>query len=155
MLQLGKNSQNFTLDATQLLATPLEQLFTFFADAKNLEQLTPSFLSFQILTPPPIEMKLGALIDYRIKLRIIPMTWRTLISAWEPPLRFVDEQLKGPYTLWRHEHRFEAMGARTLVTDHVDYKVFGGSVVNALFVRPDLERIFRFRQEEMAKRFGS
>jgi ligand-binding SRPBCC domain-containing protein len=154
MLQLGKNSQNFTLDATQLLATPLEQLFTFFADAKNLEQLTPSFLSFRILTPPPIEMRVGTLIDYRIKLRIFPMTWRTLISAWEPPLRFVDEQLEGPYSLWRHEHRFEAMGERTLVTDHVDYKVFGGRVVNALFVKPDLQRIFTFRQAEMARRFG-
>ncbi|MDB4973611.1 MAG: hypothetical protein JWN48_1952 [Myxococcaceae bacterium] len=154
MLQFGKTDTNFTLDARQVLHTPLEQLFPFFADAKNLEQLTPPFLSFQILTPPPIDMHVGTLIDYRIKLRIIPLTWRTLISAWEPPDRFIDEQLKGPYTLWRHEHLFEAQGDSTLVIDHVDYKVFGGSLINKLVVQPDLERIFAFRKQELQKRFG-
>ncbi|MDB4985184.1 MAG: hypothetical protein JWN04_362 [Myxococcaceae bacterium] len=153
MLAFGKTAQNFTLDARQLLHTPLDELFPFFADAKNLELLTPSFLSFEILSKPPIDMHVGTLIDYRIKLRIIPMTWRTLISAWEPPHRFVDEQLKGPYTLWRHVHTFEAQGNSTLVIDHIDYKVFGGSLINKLVVQPDLERIFSYRQSEMAKRF--
>jgi len=154
MLEFGRTSENFTLRARQLLHSPLETVFPFFADAANLEQLTPPFLSFQILTKPPIEMKVGALIDYRIKLRIIPLTWRTLISAWEPPHRFIDEQLRGPYTLWRHEHTFEAQGNSTLVIDHVDYKVFGGSPINALLVQPDLQRIFEFRRTELAKRFG-
>ena|ERR1700712_3166990 len=154
MLAFGRTPDHFTLDARQLLHTPLEQLFSFFADAKNLEQLTPSFLSFEILSKPPIDMQVGTLIDYRIKLRIIPLTWRTLISAWEPPHRFVDEQLKGPYTLWRHEHLFESQGSSTLVIDHVDYKVFGGSLINKLVVQPDLERIFSFRRSELAKRFG-
>jgi hypothetical protein len=106
MLRFGANAHNFTLDAEQELGTPLEQLFPFFADAKNLQTLTPAFLSFEIKTPLPIAMREGALIDYRIKLRVLPMTWRTHIAVWEPPLRFVDEQLKGPYSLWRHEHRF-------------------------------------------------
>jgi ligand-binding SRPBCC domain-containing protein len=154
MLQLGQNADNFTLDAQQVLKTPIDELFAFFADAKNLEQLTPPFLSFQILTPPPIAMHAGTLIDYRIKLRVFPMTWRTLISAWEPPHRFIDEQLKGPYTLWRHEHRFEQQGDSTLVIDHVDYRCFGGSLINALVVKPDLQKIFEFRRDELAKRFG-
>lgn len=155
MLTFGSNPSNFTLDARQELAAPLERLFPFFADAKNLELLTPSFLSFQIKTPGPIEMREGALIDYRIKLRVIPMTWRTEITAWQPPHRFVDEQLRGPYQLWRHEHTFEARGERTLVIDHVDYKVPFGRLVNELFVKPDLKRIFAYRQQKMAERFGS
>lgn len=154
MLRFGANAHNFTLDAEQELATPLDRLFPFFADAKNLQTLTPAFLSFEIKTPPPIVMREGALIDYRIKLRVLPMTWRTHIAVWEPPLCFVDEQLKGPYSLWRHEHRFVARGERTLVIDHVDYRVPFGSVVNKLLVQPDLERIFTFRQAKMAELFG-
>lgn len=154
MLKFGKRDGNYTLDAEQELNTPLDSLFPFFADAKNLEELTPPFLRFAIKTPPA-EMREGALIDYRITLRIIPMTWRTLISVWEPPVRFVDEQLRGPYTLWRHEHRFERRGARTLVIDHIDYRVPLGPLVHGLLVKPDLERIFTYRQEKMAALFGT
>lgn len=155
MLTFGSGPSGFTLDAQQLLDTPRDTLFPFFAAAENLEQLTPPFLRFAIQTPPPIVMGEGTLIDYRITLRIFPMTWRTLISAWEPPVRFVDEQVRGPYSLWRHEHRFEARGNQTLVIDHVDYRVLGGRLVNALIVRPDLQSIFRYRQEQMAARFGA
>jgi ligand-binding SRPBCC domain-containing protein len=155
MVTFGASEHNFTLDARQVLNTPINILFPFFADAKNLEVLTPPFLKFEIKTPPPIEMKVGALIDYRITLRVIPLTWRTEITAWEPPLRFVDEQLRGPYSLWRHEHTFVAQDDRTLVIDHVDYRVLFGGLVNKLVVKPDLERIFTFRQQKMAELFGA
>ena len=83
------------------------------------------------------------------------MRWRSLISLWEPPFRFVDEQVRGPYRYWRHEHRFEAVEGGTLVSDTVDYRVPGGRVVNRLFVQPDVERIFRYRQEKLGEIFAA
>jgi ligand-binding SRPBCC domain-containing protein len=157
MLQFARRGDAFTLDTQQLLATPLAALFPFFADARNLQKLTPPFLNFEILTPLPIAMAEGTQIEYRIELRVVTLTWRTLISSWDPPHRFVDEQLRGPYSLWRHEHRFEPRGPNgehTLATDHVDYRVFGGRLVNAIFVKPDLRRIFAYRRERLAELFG-
>lgn len=154
MLAFGATRDHFTLDARQRLTKPLDEVFPFFADARNLEAITPPFLSFSVLTEGPIEMREGALIDYRIKLRGLPMGWRTRIDLWEPPLRFVDTQLRGPYRLWRHEHRFERLGSDTLVIDHVAYRVLGGRPVEALLVRPDLRRIFTYRREQLAARFG-
>lgn len=130
------------------------EVFGFFADARNLEALTPPWLNFRILTPGAIEMKEGARIDYRIRLRGMPLRWRTLITAWEPPLRFVDEQLRGPYRLWRHEHRFIEQDGGTLCADRVEYRVPLDALVHGWLVRPELERIFAFRRERMAGRFG-
>lgn len=131
----------------------LERVFAFFADAGNLELLTPPWLSFRILTPRPIEMRVGALIDYRISLRGFPMRWRSEITAWDPPLRFVDEQRRGPYRLWVHEHSFRQEGSAVVVRDHVRYAVPGGPglerLVHAALVRPDLDRIFRYRVDAM------
>jgi len=123
----------------------LEELFPFFADARNLQAITPPWLHFEILSDLPIEMKEGALIRYRIRLHGIPVSWTTRISAWQPPLRFVDDQLSGPFRSWVHEHTFEARGPRTLARDSVRYRVPGGALVNRLLVRPDIERIFDFR----------
>lgn len=145
----------FTLKARQRLLAPLDVVFPFFADARNLEALTPPFLRFSIRTEGEIPMKEGALIDYQIKLRGIPIPWRTRIAAWQPPHRFIDEQLRGPYTLWHHEHLFEAHGAETEVVDKVDYKVFGGKLIESWLVRPDLQKIFAYRRAELTKRFGS
>ena len=100
-------SKPLTLDTELFLPRPREEVFPFFADAFNLEAITPPFLRFKVTTEAPIEMQVGALIDYKLRLHGIPITWRTRIAAWEPPYRFVDEQLKGPYSLWRHEHTFE------------------------------------------------
>ena len=131
------------------LPRPREEVFQFFADARNLEAITPSFLNFTVLTPAPIVMKAGALIDYNLRVRGFPLRWRTLISAWEPPFRFVDEQLRGPYRQWIHEHRFEERNGGALALDVVRYSVLGGALVDWLLVRRDVERIFEFRQRKM------
>jgi ligand-binding SRPBCC domain-containing protein len=147
-----------TLETDLWLPRGIDDVFAFFGDAMNLERITPKFLNFRVLTPSPIAMGAGTLIDYRISLRGVPMRWRTLISAWEPPVRFVDEQLKGPYWTWIHEHTFEAearggvMGTRC--RDVVRYDAPGGSLVHRLLVRPDLERIFRYRQAAMLEIMG-
>jgi ligand-binding SRPBCC domain-containing protein len=94
-------------------------------------------------------MRPGALIDYRIRVRGVPMRWRSEITAWEPPFRFVDEQRRGPYRLWVHEHRFTPWGSGTLVSDRVRYAVWGGALVRRLLVAPDLQRIFEYRQDRM------
>jgi len=127
------------------LPLPPEQIFLFFSDAANLDAVTPPWLHFNILTPLPIAMREGALIDYRLRVRGIPLRWRTRINVWQPPQRFVDEQIRGPYRQWIHEHTFEARGGGTLARDRVRYAVPLDLVLHLLFVRPDLERIFRFR----------
>ena len=127
---------------------PLEQVFEFFSRAENLSDLTPPWLQFQITSPLPVEMKPGALIEYRLKLMGIPFRWQTLITEWEPGVRFVDAQLKGPYKLWRHEHRFSASGDNTLMVDELSYEAPGWilePLVTAVFVRWQVERIFGFR----------
>ena len=149
----------FTLDAELVLPRPIDEVFAFFADAGNLEVITPEFLSFMILTPRPIEMKPGTLIDYRISLRGLPMTWKTRISEWEPPFRFVDEQLKGPYRRWIHTHTFESVPEGTRCRDRVEYAVPGGPGLKRLIerwvVRGDVEKIFAYRQEKMRALFGA
>lgn len=139
--------REFQLDVRQVVKAPLSRVFEFFSDAGNLEALTPAFLKFRILTPRPIEMKVGTLIDYALKLHGIPVSWRSKITAWEPGRRFVDEQVRGPYRLWIHEHTFEATAAGTEVRDFVRYAVPGGAIVNRMMVRPQLDKIFAFRQE--------
>src|SRR5262249_28075861 len=110
------------LEREQLVMRPLEECFAFFCDAFNLERITPPFLKFRIVTPRPIQMGQGAVIDYALSLYGIPVRWRTLIDAWAPPGMFVDEQLSGPYALWRHTHTFEAVAPdRTLMRDRVLY----------------------------------
>lgn len=144
----------YELRTTLWLPRKVDEVFPFFADAANLQRITPPFLSFRILTPLPIEMRTGTLIDYRISLRGIPMTWRTRISVWEPNRRFIDEQLKGPYRTWIHEHTFEPADGGTLCKDVVTYDAPGGAFIHRTLVRPDLEKIFAFRQKELARIFG-
>ncbi len=141
------------LTTEQTLRAPLERVFAFFADAGNLEAITPPFLKFHVETPGPIEMKPGALIDYSLRLHGVRFGWRTRISVWEPGVRFVDEQIKGPYSLWVHEHTFEPVPgdpSRTRVSDAVRYAHAGWvlePLVHRVFVRPRLEEIFAFRAE--------
>lgn len=131
------------------LPRPRPEVFAFFADAGNLEAITPPWLHFQIATPQPIGMKQGALIDYRLRLHGIPLTWKTEITAWDPPRRFVDEQIRGPYRLWVHEHIFEEDGEGTIVEDYVRYAAPLGWLVNRLLVARDLKAIFGYREARL------
>ncbi|HEY5913295.1 MAG TPA: SRPBCC family protein [Verrucomicrobiae bacterium] len=135
------------------LPQPVEQVFNFFSDATNLQKLTPDWLGFELLTPSPIQIGRGTLIDYRLSLHGIPVKWQTENTAWEPPHRFVDEQRRGPYLLWVHEHRFTARENGTLVNDLVRYAVPGGWLVDRLFVRRDVEKIFQFRRARLRELF--
>jgi ligand-binding SRPBCC domain-containing protein len=143
-----------TLRSEIWLPRPLKEVFAFFADAGNLQALTPAWLDFTILTPRTISMRPGTLIDYRLRLRGFPIRWQSEITAWEPPHRFVDEQRRGPYKLWVHEHGFEVRNGGTQVADLVRYAAPGGRLVDWLFVRRDVERIFAFRREQLLTLFG-
>lgn len=132
-----------------------EEVFPFFAEARNLGAITPPWLKFEVLTPAPIEMRAGTLIDYRIKVHGVPFRWRTEIAEWQPPHRFVDVQLSGPYLLWRHTHTFEERDGGTLCRDHVRYRPRGGALIHWLFVRRDVERIFQYRQQRLRELFGA
>lgn len=130
-----------------------ENVFPFFADAGNLETLTPPWLNFKIVTGTPIAMREGALIDYKLRVRGFPVRWRTRIQTWQPPYRFVDEQLHGPYRQWIHEHTFEAQNGGTLARDCVRYAVPMDFLIHRWLVRPDIEKIFRYRAAELRKKF--
>ncbi|CAB4872369.1 unannotated protein [freshwater metagenome] len=143
-----------TLIRSQELDGTPEEVFPFFADARNLEMITPPLLRFRVITPEPITMQVGTLIQYRLRIRGVPVSWKTLIQEWEPGRRFVDTQISGPYALWHHTHEFDPLdGGRTLMTDTVRYSIgFGalGEVAHRAFVDRDVATIFDFRQEAIA-----
>ena len=138
-----------------VLPRPRDEVFDFFKEARNLETLTPDFLKFKVLTPDPIAIEEGTLIDYRLRLHGFPMGWRSEIIDWDPPHAFVDQQLKGPYQKWHHLHRFYEIPGGTLCEDEVTYKVLGGALIRRLFVVNDLDRIFRYRRETLNRLFPS
>ena len=142
------------LQRSLVLNLPRETVFDFFSDAGNLERLTPPELNFHIITPQPIDLKKGALIDYRLKLRCFPLVWRTLISVWNPPFEFVDEALKGPYKQWIHRHTFTALpDGTTRIDDEVRYRLpFEplGDIAHFL-VKKELNSIFDFRNRTVAE----
>ena len=144
----------FRLTASIEVPSVVDDVFPFFADAANLEAITPPWLRFRIDTPLPITMQTGSVIDYRLRLHGIPIRWRTEISDWDPPHRFTDQQLKGPYQLWKHTHTFETTSNGTNVVDNVDYIVPGGRLIDRLFVRPDLRKIFTWRQQQISEHFS-
>lgn len=143
----------FTLERSVFLPHSIDRVFDFFARAENLESLTPPLLKFEILTPVPIEMRVGAMIDYRLRLHGIPLRWRSEITVWDPPYRFVDEQRRGPYRLWIHEHRFREAEGGTWVDDEVKYAVPGGTLIRNLFVAPNLREVFNYRHEQLRELF--
>jgi ligand-binding SRPBCC domain-containing protein len=147
------------LEREQRVELPLPRAFAFYGDALNLEAITPPWLGFEVTTPQPVEMRAGTLLDYRLKLHRVPVRWRTRIEVWEPPRRFVDVQLSGPYSLWEHTHEFELAGeGATLIRDRVRYALpLGplGELAHQLFVRRDVEGIFDYRREAVAARLRS
>jgi ligand-binding SRPBCC domain-containing protein len=147
-----------TLTREQILPGDPDAVFGFFADAFNLEAITPPWLRFRVVTPGPIRMARGTLIEYRLRLHGVPVRWLTRIEAWEPGVRFADVQVRGPYRSWHHTHSFEPHADGTLVRDKVRYELpLGalGRIADAAFVRRDLTRIFDFRHEEVARRLGA
>lgn len=138
----------YTLEREQLLARPIDEVFEFFAQARNLERITPPLLRFVVLTPDPLPMHVGTLIDYRLRVHGLPIRWTSRIDEWVRGKAFVDRQVSGPYALWHHRHTFAPAAGGTLVRDRVRYALpFGvlGRIAHGLFVRRDLERIFEFR----------
>ena len=142
-----------TLRREQVVDADPDAVFAFFADPFNLEAITPPLLRFAVVTPPPIAMGVGAFIQYRLRVHGVPVRWDTLIQAWEPPRRFVDVQVRGPYRLWHHTHELSALDdGRTLMRDTVRYALgFGalGALAHRLIVRRDLEAIFAYRAQRV------
>lgn len=147
-----------TLRREQWIPRPIHEVFAFFADAHNLEEITPPWLGFRILSTTPAVISEGAEIRYRLSLHGLPIRWRTEIRHWDAPNRFVDIQRSGPYRLWHHTHRFEDHCDRTKMIDVVRYVLpFGilGRIVHAMKVRGDVRRIFDYRQRRIAELFDN
>lgn len=147
----------FHLKQEVLVPRPLAEVFAFFSKAENLNELTPGDVRFAMVTPTPIQMRVGLTIDYRLRIRGVPLTWQSEILEWQPPHRFVDEQRRGPYAYFRHEHRFVEVEGGTLVVDELSYALpLGplGVLAHGLFVRRDIERIFAYREKRMREIFG-
>lgn len=143
------------LDREMVVARPRDEVFAFFSDPFNLEAITPPWLRFRIesMSTPTIEE--GTEIHYRLRIRGVPVRWTSRITLWDPPHAFVDEQVRGPYRLWRHFHSFEPRGAETVVGDEVRYAPLGGWFADRLLVRRELDRIFDHRRDRLAALLGS
>ena len=142
------------LEREQIVDRPIEEVFAFFSQATNLERITPPWLRFSVLTPEPIQMGTGALIDYRLRLHGVPLSWRSQIEEWHANVKFVDRQVRGPYRLWHHTHEFSRTGNGTRIHDRVDYALpFGrlGEVAQRMVVARDLRRIFDYRHAAVAR----
>jgi ligand-binding SRPBCC domain-containing protein len=151
------NVSPYVLQRQQWVPRPIEDVFAFFSDAKNLEEITPAWLGFRILSPEPIVLRPGARIHYRISLHGLPLRWVTEIESWDPPYEFVDVQARGAYRLWHHTHSFEPVDGGTLMRDLVRYVLpFGllGRLAHAWLVKPDLEAIFDYRALRMSEVLG-
>jgi ligand-binding SRPBCC domain-containing protein len=149
--------QAHTLTFETKLYRSLDEIFDFFSNSENLNKVTPTDVAFSMLTPTPIKMQVGTLINYRIKLMGIPFFWRTHINVWEPPYRFVDEQLNGPYVFWHHEHIFEQKDGYVLMTDKLHYLSPGWflePLINRFFVTPQIKKIWGYRDQQFKKLFG-
>jgi ligand-binding SRPBCC domain-containing protein len=147
---------SYRLRREQFVPRPLEEVFEFFSDARNLQKITPSWLSFQVLTSGKIDIRTGTLLDYLLQWYGFPIKWQTEIVTWNPPHDFTDVQIRGPYKLWRHTHTFTAETGGTQMVDLVNYELplgILGAMARTLAVRRDLERVFDYRQEAIAALF--
>lgn len=145
-------------ERTTSVAAPVGDVFAFFSDPKNLARITPAALGFRIVSAPDRALRQGDRIEYRIKVNGVPLTWVTLITAWDENRSFADLQEKGPYRKWLHTHTFEEVNGRTVMRDHVDYDLpfgFPGRLFGGWFVRRQLEGIFGYREKVIQDLFGS
>lgn len=148
----------YVLRREQFVPRPLEEVFAFFAQAENLDRVTPEWMHFHIVTPQPIVMRQGTRIEYRIRWGWLPMRWVSEITLWNPPFEFVDEQRRGPYKTWHHRHTFQAAPGGTLVGDTVRYSLpLGplGRFMHWLMVRRDLDNLFAYRRQRIEELFGT
>lgn len=149
-------AEPFRFRCEQLVPHPVDKIFEFFSRAENLQAITPDWLNFEILKVDPSPVRQGTLIDYKLRLHGLPLRWQSEVVEWDPPHTFVDVQVRGPYKLWHHTHRFIAEGNSTRIVDEVLYQLpFGilGALAQRLMVRRDVERIFSFRQQKIASLF--
>jgi ligand-binding SRPBCC domain-containing protein len=156
-VSFARRSGAAVLETETVLDTPIERAFSFFCRAENLGLITPSFMRFEIVGSPPEPVVEGSVIDYRIRVGPVPLRWRTVIRRWSPPSGFVDEQERGPYALWQHEHILSAEGARTRMIDRVSYVVPLGAVgrlANVLVVQSTLRSIFAYRADAIRRLFS-
>ena len=147
----------YELNKTQFINQPIDVVFYFFLKPENLALITPSKLAFKILTPTPITINKGTLIDYTIRLMRFPVHWRTLITKYNPPYEFVDEQIKGPYLFWHHTHTFKAVNGGSEIKDKVRYSIpmgYLGQFIHKIWIKKDLEKIFEYRKAVIDKLFN-
>lgn len=149
--------KRYVMEIEQTIDRPVGEVFSFFEKPENLALISPPSMQFTILTPRPIRMAAGTLIDYTVRIFGVPRRWTTLILIYEPPREFIDVQLRGPYTFWRHAHRFDEIAGGTRIVDRVEYIVpYGllGRMVHALFVRRQLQSIFDYRSRKIGEIFA-
>jgi ligand-binding SRPBCC domain-containing protein len=151
----GASMKIYQFKSSIWLPQPRHEVFSFFSNAMNLEELTPPWLEFHVVTPMPIRMREGTTIDYRLKVRGFTLGWQTRIAVWDPPRSFIDEQIRGPYRTWIHEHKFTEEAGGSLCEDVVNYAPIGGAIINKLFVERDVRVIFSYRAARLQERFGS
>ena len=147
----------YELNKIQFINQPIDVVFNFFSKPENLALITPSKLAFKILTPTPITINKGTLIDYTIRLMRFPVHWRTLITKYNPPYEFVDEQIKGPYLFWHHTHTFKAVNGGSEIKDKVRYSIpmgYLGQFIHKIWIKKDLEKIFEYRKAVIDKLFN-
>ena len=150
--------KTYNLKFEQKIDLPVSDVFDFFSKPENLSLITPSRLKFDIITPTPLEMKEGQLIDYSLKIMyVIKLHWRTLITHFEKPVKFIDQQIKGPYSLWHHTHKFKKIDGGTLIIDELKYAIpfgFLGRLIHFLYIKHDIKSIFEYRHKNLDKIFS-
>tara|TARA_Y100000588_G_scaffold127497_1_gene139727 strand:- start:51 stop:563 length:513 start_codon:yes stop_codon:yes gene_type:complete len=150
------SNENYTLTTSQSFGLDLDKVFKFFSKPENLQRITPPDLKFKILTESPINMSKGKIIDYKINISFIPLSWKTLITEYNPPNYFIDKQVKGPYSSWIHHHTFSMKDGITTVNDKVKYNppfFIIGHIVNKIYIRNMLYKIFSYRFYKIAEIF--
>lgn len=146
--------REFEYSSRQGVAAPVEVVFAYLSDVRNLNELTPSFMRFEIVSPLPVEMRVGTRIEYGLRFRGLRFRWQNEITVWNPPSRFAYEQRNGPFRRWSHEHWFEGKSPGSVTCDRVVWAANGGQALRRLWVDPNVRRIFVHRNRILEKRFG-